>query len=1107
MDSCPLLMVSARLGCRSQVLGPALPCLRKQHRPLERTDPTRDMTTGAKTAAGWLDAMRTEPTGRRLMAVHWTSNPLGDPAGWPLALRVTVVNMISSPEPTHLVWGDQRTFLFNDAYGAILGTRADQAMGADFAEVWADAWGVIGEPFARAMAGEPSKFVDRAVHTLRDGEADTSWWTFSYAPVRDETGTVRGVQCVTNETTAHVARRQLLAESENRNRQILDGATDHAIIATDLSGQVTRWNEGARQLFGWTEEEMLGERVDRVLADDERQAGRFEEEVHAALAMGCAPNEGWRVRSDGSRFWATAQMTLLRDETGKAIGFVKVLRDRTDEHRASEALMRSEASLRRAQAAGRIGVFSVDHEDHIHGTQEFCSIFGLETCDGMPAAEVEKLVHPDDRGIASDAQRRTDGTTTLEVEYRIRRADDGEVRWISRRAEFEPLDADGGQRLVGVVQDVTERHAAHLALVESEAKFRAFTEAVPNQVWTATPDGALDWANSRVYEYSGAERHYGEASEALPGDAWRLRVHPEDQDAVVAAWRNALMTGEPYEVEFRLRRHDGAYRWHIGRAVALRDEAGGIVRWVGTNTDIEDQRAARDALAQLNDELATRVAQEARERDRLWSTTNDLMGTAGLDGYLKKINPAWHRQLGWDDATLLGKPFVDLIVSEDHEHTGQVVARLAAGERVSGFVDHLRTNAGEIRAVMWDAFPDGDVFHIVGRDMTEQLAAEDQLRQSHKMEAVGQLTGGLAHDFNNLLAGISGSLELLGMRLSQGRVADVDRYLNAAQGASRRAAALTHRLLAFSRRQTLDPKPTNVNTLVAGMQELIQRTVGPAIHVEVVGASGLWTVLVDPPQLENALLNLCINARDAMPDGGRITIETGNKWLDRRAAARHDMPEGQYLSLCVTDTGTGMTPEVITKAFDPFFTTKPLGEGTGLGLSMIYGFAKQSGGQVRIYSEVGEGTTMCIYLPRYLDEGAEDDAPAVTQTTPRAEQGETVLVVDDEPTIRMLVAEILHDLGYTPIEAGDGAAGLKVLQSDVRLDLLVTDVGLPGGMNGRQLAEAARTTRPDLKVLFITGYAENALIGNSQLEPGMAVLTKPFAVDALASRIREMISG
>ena len=387
----------------------------------------------------------------------------------------------------------------------------------------------------------------------------------------------------------------------------------------------------------------------------------------------------------------------------------------------------------------------------------------------------------------------------------------------------------------------------------------------------------------------------------------------------------------------------------------------------------------------------------------------------------------------------------------------------------------------------------------------ERVQVEERLRQSQKMEAVGQLTGGLAHDFNNLLAGISGSLELLQARVAQGRIGDLDRYLVAAQGASKRAAALTHRLLAFTRRQTLDPKPTDVNRLVSGMEELVRRTMGPQVAVEIVGAGGLWTTLVDPNQLENALLNLCINARDAMPDGGRLTIETGNKWLDARAARERDLPPGQYVTLCVSDTGTGMTPEVIRRAFDPFFTTKPIGMGTGLGLSMIYGFVQQSGGQARIYSEAGQGAMVCLYLPRHHGEAASEDAPTELAGAPRAGQGETVLVVDDEPTVRMLVTEVLEDLGYTAIEAADGPAGLKVLRSDVRIDLLVTDVGLPGGMNGRQVADAGRAVRPELKVLFITGYAENAVLSHGHLDPGMHVLTKPFAMEALASRIKDLI--
>jgi len=388
---------------------------------------------------------------------------------------------------------------------------------------------------------------------------------------------------------------------------------------------------------------------------------------------------------------------------------------------------------------------------------------------------------------------------------------------------------------------------------------------------------------------------------------------------------------------------------------------------------------------------------------------------------------------------------------------------------------------------------------------TQLMAAEEALRQSQKMEAVGQLTGGLAHDFNNLLSTVTGSLELLGKRLAEGKTAGIERYLSSAQEASKRAVALTQRLLAFSRRQTLDPKPLDINKLIGGMETLIRGSVGPEVKVEVVQAGGLWATKVDGPQLENALLNLCINARDAMaPNGGCITIETANKWLDDRAARERDLPPGQYVSLCVTDTGTGMTSDIIERAFDPFFTTKPIGRGTGLGLSMVYGFVRQSGGQVRIYSEVGVGTTMSLYLPRYSGVVEEHGDEAKLEIGEIGD-GETVLVVDDEPLLRMVMTDALQDSGYRALEAHDGPSAMKILESETRVDLLITDVGLPNGMNGRQLADAARQKRTGLKVLFVTGFAENAVVGHGQLAPGMEIVTKPFVVAAFERKVRDMI--
>ncbi|WP_426959798.1 ATP-binding protein [Muricoccus radiodurans] len=397
------------------------------------------------------------------------------------------------------------------------------------------------------------------------------------------------------------------------------------------------------------------------------------------------------------------------------------------------------------------------------------------------------------------------------------------------------------------------------------------------------------------------------------------------------------------------------------------------------------------------------------------------------------------------------------------------------------------------------------ITEVIVRSLTRIAELNERLRQAQKMEAVGQLTGGIAHDFNNLLAGIVGSLELMRSRVAQGRVSEIDRYLGAAMTSANRAAALTHRLLAFSRRQTLDPRPTDVNRLVTSMEELIRRTVGPAIHVETVMSGGLWTTLCDANQLENALLNLSINARDAMPDGGRLTIEATNARLDDVYASRHHgVAPGQYVAISVTDTGAGMPPDVAARAFDPFFTTKPIGQGTGLGLSMVYGFAKQSGGYARIYSEPDQGTTLRLYLPRYAGEAPAEEESVPDMPDPAEHDGGSVLVVDDEPVVRMLVGEVLRDLGYGVLEASDGPAGLRILESHQRVDLLISDVGLPGGLNGRQLADAARVTRPGLKILFITGYAENAALGHGQLEPGMQVITKPFAMDVLAAKIRAM---
>ena len=524
--------------------------------------------------------------------------------------------------------------------------------------------------------------------------------------------------------------------------------------------------------------------------------------------------------------------------------------------------------------------------------------------------------------------------------------------------------------------------------------------------------------------------------------------------------------------------------------------------------DAVERARAVAALQALNSMLEQQAQERTRERDRLWTSTNDLMGIAGADLRLVSVNPAWSRMLGDDAGELLGRPFHTLIDHTDGA-AADVASRLAAGETVTGFVGRLSCKDSGPRVVMWDAVRDGDLLHIVGHDITELRQIEDQLRQAQKMEAVGQLTGGIAHDFNNLLTSILGALEMLQRRLAEGRLTGLERYTNIAVVAAGRATALTQRLLSFAHRQPLDPKPVDANRLLAGMADLLAGTLGPDIRLEMLMGDGLWLVLCDVNQLENAIFNLAINARDAMPGGGQLTVATANAHLDAAEARRagNDVRPGEYVAITVADTGIGMSSEVVTRVFEPFFTTKPVGKGTGLGLSMLYGFVQQSGGHVRIDSEPGRGTTMRLYLPCHAGHA---DAPDEITAGPAESAGApvfgTVLVVEDEAAIRDLVAEALADCGCRVLEADDSAAGQQILDGDERIDLLVADIGMPGALNGRELAILAQQRRPGLPVLFITGYPDGVVAGqDATLPAGMEVMAKPFALDALAAKVRAML--
>ncbi len=799
------------------------------------------------------------------------------------------------------------------------------------------------------------------------------------------------------------------------------------------------------------------------------------------------------------------------DEGDGVGGVLVVCRDVTEQHLATVALREREAELARVQQIGRIGGLEVDLTTGFRNRRspEYLLIHGLPPDAANETHEdwVQRI-HPDDREATEKKFRDAVAGSVREysVQYRIVRPSDGELRWISVKSTIERDDNGKAVRLVGAHSDITEQVEAERALRQSEEEFRTLAEALPHHVWTARPDGFLNWFNPRVYEYAGSSP--GE----LDGEKWGKIVHPDDIPGAVAAWTNAIDSGEAYEIEFRLRGAGGAYRWFLARAVPARDEHGSIIRWIGTNTDVHDQKLIAGELEQLNATLAERVEEKTRERDRIWNVSQDLLLVADRNGVWQTVNPAWTKTLGWSEAELLNRTSQWLEHPDDGGVTRAQVKKLSADNTTVRFESRFRHKDGSYRWLSWTGVSDKDCIYAVARDVTAEKAATDRLkateealRQSQKMEAVGQLTGGIAHDFNNLLTGIVGSLDLLQTRLDQGRTENVSRYINAAMTSANRAAALTHRLLAFARRQPLIPKSVDANALVVSLEDLLRRTIGERIDLDIAASAGLWCTLCDPNQLESALLNLAINARDAMPDGGKLTIATANARIEGIDADTPALLPGDYIRIDVTDTGAGMSPEVAARAFDPFFTTKPIGQGTGLGLSMIYGFARQSNGHVLIDSKQGVGTSVRLYLPRHHGDAAEERIASATAEE-YAATGETVLVVEDEPVVRGVIVEMLQDQGYRTLQAVDGPSGLRLLRLNERIDLLVTDVGLPG-MNGRQLADQARETRPGLKILFITGYAENVAIAKGFLQPGMEMITKPFDLDNLAQRVREMVSG
>lgn len=682
--------------------------------------------------------------------------------------------------------------------------------------------------------------------------------------------------------------------------------------------------------------------------------------------------------------------------------------------------------------------------------------------------------------------------------------------------------------------------ASILAQRDSEERLQLALEA-------SSAIGTWDWDIEQ--DHFRADGHFAQMHGVDPQQAGLVPigvyldgVHPEDRAKVTQGIGHCLRHSGEYTEEYRLLMASGEQRWVFVRGRCYRNGQGWPQRFIGASIDITERKEAEAAL------------RESEHHFRMAIELSPAMHwTADARGRANQRPERWKRLTGHHT---MGKHWLglwhDLVHVEDRQATVDAWQYSVANGTQYDAEYRLRTADGSYRWMHARALPRRDehgqvqqwygmtedvdnrrrveqalrdlnetlevrvaertralaeVNRRLQNEMQERERAEEALRHAQKMEALGQLTGGIAHDFNNMLTGIIGSLDLMQRYIGAGRSAEIGRFADAAVTSANRAAALTHRLLAFSRRQSLDRRRLEPNQLVSSLEELLSRTTGEQIELSLSLAAEVWPVNTDASQLESALLNLVINARDAMPAGGLLSIETANCTLASSPAGStlEQFHPGDYVMFSVSDNGAGMTAPVLAKAFDPFFTTKPIGQGTGLGLSMIYGFAQQSGGQVTLHSRAGAGTCVRLYLPRFTAQASEPGDLPVPGEAPLAVAGESVLLVEDDPQVRMLVLNVLDELGYVAHPAADANSALALIESPLRIDLLVTDVGLPG-LNGRQLAEIARQHRPQLKVLFMTGYAQMAAERSGFLAEGMDMVAKPFSIDLLANKIRDMIN-
>ena len=1045
-------------------------------------------------------------TGGMIRAHDWAETPLGNPESWPAELRTLVGVMLSAAQPMFVAWGpDTRTMLYNDLYAELMGPKHPAGLGQSFDIVWAEAMSDLEPMIQTIYRGEPLHNEDLTLFLDRGNGLREAHFAFSYTPVRGAAGQIVGLFCVCRETTDDVLAQRAREAERERTERMFTHAPGFIAILEGPSHRFTYVNDAYRALAG--ERDYLGRTVRKVLPEVAGQ-GFFEllDEVYAT-------GEAKRVAGQSLNLGATASTAAREvildfvyqpvfDNAGQPTGIFLEGYETTERTRAEQALRQSESRFRAAIAAVHGVVWTNTPDGEMVGDQPGWSALTGQTPHEYDGYGWADAIHPDDARPTIDAWREAVAEQRqFDFEHRVRRHD-GEWRIFSVRA-IPAADGDGTIReWIGIHTDITDEREIQAALRESEENYRFAVELHPQVAWTATADGTIDHVAERWREWTGTSGL---------DDHWGQGLHPDDLGYSADAWAHSVATGAAYDVEHRVAHADGGYRWARSRAFSRRDESGRIIKWYGATEDIDDRKRAE-----------VQAFEAARELRGVVDALPGFVWTADDGGMIEYTSPMWHAYSGSTPEQSLGLGWASFVHPDDQPAAfAQWAASLANGEP---YEVEFRLRNAEGRYLWWlaRARKQADTGRWIGtateletivaaRNMlarsreeleravetrtAELREAEEQLRQSQKLEAIGQLTGGVAHDFNNLLTVIRGSVDLL---RRPGITDDRrDRYIEAISDTVTRAAKLTGQLLAFARRQALQPDVFDVVADVAAITDMVRTLTGSRIQVEMLLPQEVLHVDADPSQFDTALVNLVANARDAMSGEGALTI---------RVCASDGIPgeggrvvAGEYVAISVTDTGMGIPPEVQEQIFEPFYTTKGVGQGTGLGLSQVYGFTMQSGGEVRLKSMIGEGSTFTIYLPRVA-------APAESTTT-RSTGGATadgsgicVLVVEDNPEVGMFAKQTLAELGFHAIFAEDGAAALNELAlRHAAVDVVFSDVMMPG-MSGLELGDEIRRRHPDLPVVLTSGYSHVLAQRGSA---GFELLQKPYSMEQLSQTLQK----